>query len=93
MEHLVSEELAKTPGASAGEKAGTAGTPVRDPASGKFAPPPASKVTKAPPPPIETSGRGSTPPDPVESAATAKDFGRFRNEANRRDLARMRGQQ
>jgi hypothetical protein len=94
MEHLVAEELAKTPGASAsaGEKA-AAGTPGRDPASGKFTPPPASKITKAPPPPIETSGRSSTPIDPVESAATAGDFGRFRNEANRRDLARMRGQQ
>jgi hypothetical protein len=91
LERLVSEELAKTPGAVA-----AAETPARG-ESGQFvaaAPAkttPARKVTEAPPPPKEAGGRAAAPPDEVESAATAKDFASFRHAANRRDLARFQG--
>lgn len=83
VERLVSEELAK------GGKS-DAGAPDRD-ESGKFKQPPAKKVTEAPPPPREASGRGAVPPDEVESAAKANDFAAFRNAANRRDMARHKG--
>ncbi len=88
MESLINEELA-----GGGKAAAGSGEPARD-ESGKFAKQqaPAEKVTKAPPPPKEASGRASTPTDEVESAATANDFARFRSAANRRDMARFRGQ-
>lgn len=83
LERLVTEELAKGSGAG-GE------TPARG-EDGKFKAP-EKKTTQAPPPPKEVSGRGAAPPDEVESAASAGDFSRFRAAANRRDMARARGQ-
>jgi hypothetical protein len=86
LEHLVTEELAK------GDKseAGTKETPARG-EDGKFAKAPEKKVTEAPPPPREVSGRGAAPSDEVESAVKAGDFTRFRSAANRRDIARQQG--
>jgi hypothetical protein len=86
LERLVMEELEKG-------SAGKSGSPQRD-ESGKFVPAkaPEKKVTEAPPPPKEVSGRGAAPPDEVESAAQSGDFASFRSAANRRDLARRRGQ-
>ena len=87
LERLVSEELAGGQSAAAGDQ--EAG---RD-ESGKFvsAKAPAKKVTDAPPPPREASGRSAAPPDAVESAAKANDFASFKNAANRRDLAKFQG--
>ena len=71
--------------------------PQRD-ASGRFVPaaakPPAEKKpTDAPPPPArELSTRGSTPADEIGSAVASGDFRTYMAAANRRDLARMRGQ-
>jgi len=53
--------------------------------------PAAKKVTQAPPPPKEVSGRAAAPPDEIESAVTRNDFAAFRQAANRRDLARHQG--
>jgi hypothetical protein len=86
LERLVTEELAKTSKTEAG---GSEGTGRNE--SGQFTKPPAKKVTEAPPPPKETGGRQAAPPDEVERAVTAKDFTAYRNEQNRRDLARRQG--
>lgn len=81
-EQLVSAEL--------GSKAGpAAAAPGRD-ESGKFTPP-AKKTTQAPPPPREAAGRAAAQPDEVEAATASNDFTRYRNAANREDLARRRG--
>jgi hypothetical protein len=87
IEHLVTEELAR--GGKAAAKAPAAGEASERDESGKFTP--AKKVTEAPPPPRETSGHAAPPPDEVEAAVKADDFTRFRNAANRKDLARRRG--
>jgi hypothetical protein len=99
-EQLVQAELKKggTPassGAAADEgAAGSDGQPVRG-ADGKFTgtkpPIPEPKVSRAPAPPHEVSGRGSAPGDVVESAVRNNDFGRFREEQNSRDLAKRKG--
>lgn len=88
VEHLVMEELTGRKPA----KPESADDTPRDP-SGKFTKAsPAPPVTKAPPPPREASGRSAAPPDEVESAAKDGDFARYRLAANRRDLARRKGQ-
>jgi hypothetical protein len=86
LERLVSEELAGGASAAAGTEAG------RD-ESGKFVSPkaPAKKVTDAPPPPREASGRSAAPPDEIQSALKANDFRSFKNAADRRDLAARQG--
>lgn len=48
---------------------------------------PAIPVTRAPKPPSELGGRGTSPSDALESAAKANDFRAFKAEANRRALA------
>jgi hypothetical protein len=62
---------------------------------GKFKPAakpaPETKVSKAPTPPKEVSGRGTTPTDEVEAAAKNNDFTAFRNAQNRRDFERRKG--
>jgi len=81
MEQLVSEELGKSPATT------------RD-TNGKFvSSAPETKVSKAPPPPREVSGRGSPPPDEVEQALKHNDFRAFREAANRRDLMKWQGKQ
>ncbi len=82
LERLVTDELAKGSDSGAG----------RDD-SGKFTKQaPEKKVTEAPPPPKEVSGRGSQPTDEVETAAKTGDFAAFRAAGNRRDIARRKGQ-
>lgn len=83
LEKLVQEELAK----GGKPEAGSAATRGED---GKFKAP-EKKVTGAPPPPKEVSGRGTSPPDEIESAAKNGDFRSYRDAANRRDLARAQG--
>lgn len=84
LEQLVKEELGK----------GTSGQPGRG-EDGKFTgkdkPAPETKVSKAPDPPAEVAGRGSTPPDEIDSAVKTNDFSAFRNAGNRRDIARRQG--
>lgn len=82
-ESLVSAELAKT------AKPAAAGADSKRDETGKFSP--AKKVTEAPPPPREASGRSAPPADEAQVAAGAGDFTRFKNAANRRDLARRTG--
>lgn len=99
VEKLVQEELAK--GSSGKEPAaGESGSSTERDENGRFqsSAAPAKKPSKAPPPPAEMGGHGSPPPDPVDSAATAyatsgdpDAFRRFREAANRRDLAARRG--
>lgn len=82
IEQLVREELA----GSASKEA-----PVRG-EDGKFQKTtPEPKITKAPPPPKEVSGHGAAPPDEVETAASSADFRRYRDAANRRDIAARKG--
>lgn len=93
-EGLVIAELAKpgsakTPPAAAGAPA-EGDAPGRDDTSGRFTP--ARKASQAPAPPHEVSGHAGPPADAVDSAFTANDFSRFRDAANRRDLARAKGQ-
>lgn len=84
VEKLVQDELAKSSPA-------TGESQVRD-ESGKFQKTtPAKKITEAPPPPREASGRSAAPPDESESAFSANDFARFRAAENRKDIARRKG--
>jgi hypothetical protein len=90
IEHYVLGELQQQEGSN-GAAAG-ADRP-RDP-SGKFAAmttAPAKKPTTAPPPPREAGGRNGAAPDEVAHAAEAGDFARFRSAANRRDMAKRKG--
>lgn len=81
LEHLISQELSK----------GAPSETERD-ESGKFvAQKPAKKVTEAPPPPREASGRNAAPPDDVASASKTLDFAAYRAAQNRRDLQRSQG--
>lgn len=84
LEHLVSQELS-------GSKAES--TAAERDESGKFvsAKPPAKRVTEAPAPPREASGRSAAPPDEQEGAFKAGDFTAFRNARNRADVARHQG--
>lgn len=96
-ENLVMEELA----GKAAKKTAEKQEPTRD-ATGKFQKVddeeeesprqvPEKKITAAPPPADEVGGRGSKPPDEVESAAKRNDFKAFQAAANRRDQASRRG--
>ena len=83
LEHLVRQELS-----SKGEDASE---PGRD-ESGQFVKKaPAKRVTEAPPPPREASGRSSAPPDEQATAFKAGDFESFRSSRNRADVARQQG--
>jgi hypothetical protein len=73
-EYLIREELAKAQKPKAEAKPET----------------PVQPKTSAPKPPAEVGGRGSTPPDVLTAAAQAGDFRTFRDEANRRDAARLK---
>ena len=86
LESLVQAELAK----------GGNGTARGE--DGKFVPAkpaetkaPEKKAPEVPPPPKELSGRGSAPPDELESALKTGDFRAFREVQNRRDIAKIRG--
>lgn len=85
-EHFVKEELAGR------SKAAPADIPERG-EDGKFvsSKPPAKKVTQAPEPATEVSGRAAPPPDAMEQAIAGKDFASYRKEANARDLRRLKG--
>jgi len=52
--------------------------------------PPVKTQTSAPKPPAEVGGRNAAPPDGEQAAAQAGDFRRFKAEANRKAIARMR---
>lgn len=84
MEHLIREELA------AGDKKPAAAVESGRASDGKFTAP-AKKISDAPAPPREAGGRSGVVPDPVERAVANDDFTTFKNEANRRDLARHKG--
>ncbi len=88
MERLVSDELAGKKAPAAGESA--EGDSGRD-EGGRFKAPD-KRVTAAPPPPREASGRAGTPPDEAASAFEHGDFRTFAAAQNRRDIARRRGQ-
>lgn len=95
VEKLVEEELAKGGSASAGKPTGATAEPERG-EDGKFKPAvekpaPETKVSKAPQPAKEVSGRGAAPTDEVEAAAKNNDFTAFRNAQNRRDVERRKG--
>lgn len=67
---------------------------IREELAAKNAPkkdPPAKPQTSAPKPPAEVGGRAATPNDALEAAAKAGDFRSYKAEANRRELARLRG--
>ena len=87
LERLVTDELAK--GKPAASESGAA---ERD-ESGKFkAQAPAKKEPReAPPPARELSGKGTAPPDAVDSAVKNNDFRRFREQQNAKELAARRG--
>jgi hypothetical protein len=86
-ESLVSAELAK--GAKAAPAGSGSGDGAKRDDTGKFSP--AKKVTEAPPPPREASGRSAPPADEAEVAAKDGNFALYRAAANRRDLARLKG--
>ena len=50
---------------------------------------PAPKVTKAPPPPVEVNGGAQAPTDELAQAIKNKDFTRFKELEDERDLKRM----
>jgi hypothetical protein len=94
MEQLVEKELKGSKVAA--QEAGPAG-PSRS-EDGKFkaaeseAPPiPEKKPSRAPAPPAEVSGRGTTPADPQQQAIKTSDFAAFRAAGNRRDIDRKKG--
>lgn len=93
LEHLTTEELAKS---TAGGKAGAAaeGAGAERDADGKFVSQkttPAKTRIAAPPPPEELNTRGSAPPDPTEAALRNDDFAAFKAAEDRKDIARRRG--
>jgi hypothetical protein len=55
------------------------------------APPSLKRITQAPPPPHEVSGKGTTSTDEVEQALQEDDPRAYMAAANRRDLARRKG--
>jgi hypothetical protein len=87
VERMIMEELSKGAGKKPtdGEKEQT---PERN-ANGQFVS--SKNISKAPPPPEEVHGKKGTMPDEVESAVANGDFANYRASANRRDMARMRG--
>ena len=89
LESLVVDELAKgaKPDQPVSDDTGEA---QRD-EQGRFLSPAKPKVSQAPPPAKEVSGRASAPPDPIEGAVKSGDFRAFREKQNARDLARHRG--
>lgn len=52
---------------------------------------PVKPKTQAPRPPSEAGGRAAAPPDALEAATKAGDFRSFKNEANRRAIAKLKG--
>ena len=82
IEQLTKDELGK------GSPAGSGDAPQRG-SDGKFQPA-TKKTTAAPPPPKEASGRGSVPPDAIDSARDRNDFRSYREAANRRDIQRRK---
>lgn len=52
--------------------------------------PPRASTPSAPPPPVTLGSRPSQPDDPVTSALSAGDFRRYKDAANRRDVAGKR---
>lgn len=89
VEALVKEEL-KTGNP---EKAAINGAPPRGP-DGKFLPERAERPAKreAPSPPRELGANTAPPGDERDRAAKSGDFRSFKADADRRDLARLRGQ-
>lgn len=84
VESLVKEELAKGSAAKPASE-----TPPRGP-DGKFLQPAKVKVV-TPAPPVELNGSASPPGDERERAAANGNFRSFKQDADRRDMQRMRG--
>jgi hypothetical protein len=87
LEQLVKEELGKSPApaSSRGEDGKFRAAEV------EASPIPEKKPSKAPAPPAEVSGRGSTPSDPQQHAIKTNDFAAFRAAGNRREIDRKKG--
>jgi hypothetical protein len=90
VEALVQAELEKLAGKpDAGKPETNGNTPARD-EDGKFLP---ARITKkAPAPPTELGGNSSPPGDERDRAAATGNVRAFFNDANRRDMARWKGQ-
>lgn len=77
IEHLIAEELAKSPAAEAQRNE-----------KGQFTPEKKSKaVSDAPAPPVEVGGKGTPPADEVDAALESGDTRAYIDAQNRRDLA------
>ena len=85
LEQLVKEELGKSPAPDRGEDGKFR---AAEPAAETV---PVKKPSKAPAPPAEVSGRGTTPSDPQQHAIKQNDFAAFRAAGNRRDIDRKKG--
>jgi len=92
VEALVKQELDKASASKAeGATRSESATPARG-TDGKFLPEKPVKTKDAPAPPTELNGNSSPPGDERVRAADRGDFRAFKAEADRRDLARIRGQ-
>jgi hypothetical protein len=97
LERMVQEELTKGKGNGNGKEAKPAEaegaeeeegeTPERD-ESGKFV---SRKVSKAPPPGVDIGGHKGTPKDIKEADIRTVPFNQYRDEMNRRDMAKRSG--
>lgn len=90
VENLVKEELAGKKEQSA---LSTQQAAERDAATGKFVKSgaPEKKISDAPPPPTEVSGRMTPPGDAVADAVKTGDFASYRARRNARDLESRKG--
>jgi hypothetical protein len=85
LEQLVKEELGK----SAPPERGDDGKFRAAEAEAETVP--VKKASRAPAPPAEVSGRGTTPADPQQQAIKQNDFAAFRAAGNRREIERKKG--
>jgi hypothetical protein len=87
VEALVKQELGR---AGPSTKAATAAPPRG--ADGKFLPPEKpARTREAPAPPVELNGNSSPPGDERERAVSQGNFRAFKQDADRRDMARFKG--
>lgn len=90
LEQLVMEEIKKGGKSDKDAPKETEGETQERDASGRFKAP-QTKISSAPRPTKEVSGRGAAPPDPEEAARQRGDFRGWMKLRNARDLARMKG--
>lgn len=89
MEKLIEAELAKGGKSVGAGNEGDGAAPPRG-EDGKFQKTaPDKRESKAPPPPAEVSGRGSSPPDAEAEAIRTNDFKALQRLENERDLKRL----